>query len=77
MTFSEQWRITETVDFVVSNGYQIIALQFPDEHLEDCVLVVDALQQCLAELDHEAKVDFDWMRTGVFKCGSVVTRVSG
>lgn len=42
------WDLMATVDYIASRGYQRVALQFPDEHLDEAPLVAAALAQELA-----------------------------
>ena len=45
-----------SVEFILKGNYRIVALQFPDELLEDCVLITEKLQKELERVHHSAQV---------------------
>lgn len=53
------------VKFIVEGGHKIVALQFPDEMLETCVMITEKLQRELHKGQCQAQV---WMMAGFLIC---------
>ncbi|EEB08913.1 diphthamide biosynthesis protein [Schizosaccharomyces japonicus yFS275] len=45
--FVKEYEIDDTAKFINEGGYKNVALQFPDEHLQDAVKVADALSKSI------------------------------
>ena len=51
--FAGFWEIVATADFIVTRGYRVITLQFPDSLLKDATLVQAALaRECQSKGGH-------------------------